>query len=81
MKPDLEKSDIYSLGLTLLAALIPLLHVDEFNDQKNGNKKTKEYVDKHVADADIKKLLLCMLDHDENMRYNYKQILELLENM
>ena len=71
IKHDLEKSDIFSLGLTFLSAYFLLTNEIAGMNDKGGEKIIETYLNK-ITNTKIRSLIAKMLIFDENQRYNYE---------
>jgi len=72
------KSDMFSLGLCFLYALClnirVLEHIREMNNMKNIKNVIYRYLDKNRYSDKLIKLILRMIDLDENIRYDFDEL-------
>ena len=72
------KSDMFSLGLCFLYALClnirVLEHIREMNNMKNIKNVIYRYLDKNRYSDKLIKLILRMIDLDENVRYDFDEL-------
>ncbi|CAK94914.1 unnamed protein product (macronuclear) [Paramecium tetraurelia] len=75
---NVEKSDVYSLGVTLLQTTLLLnTEIQKLNSGEQGEQTTRELL-RNVQNQRIKFILMRMLDHDEKQRASYNELLQLL---
>ncbi|CAD8132962.1 unnamed protein product [Paramecium pentaurelia] len=75
---NVEKSDVYSLGVTLLQTTLLLnSEIQKLNSGEQGQHTTRELL-KNVQNPRIKFILMRMLEHDEKQRASYNELLQLL---
>ncbi|CAD8177943.1 unnamed protein product [Paramecium pentaurelia] len=75
---NVEKSDVYSLGVTLLQTTLLLnSEIQKLNSGEQGQQITQELL-RNVQNQKIKYILTRMLEHDEKQRATYNELLQQL---
>ncbi|CAD8064539.1 unnamed protein product [Paramecium primaurelia] len=75
---NVEKSDVYSLGITLLQTTLLLnSEIQKLNAGEQGQIRTNNLL-KGIQNQRIQNILTRMLEHDEKQRASFQELLQLL---